>query len=432
LNDDGFAHYHTGMHRCWILLTIIISCQAENWPSWRGLGNDGSSAEARVPTQWDSSKNVAWKTAIPGTGHSSPIVWGNQVFLTSCIEDKGDRILISIDRITGNIEWTQTVLNASLESIHRLNSRASSTPATNGKQIFVSFLKPEGEEVLAPNVGAARMITPGRIILSAYDLQGQQQWQRDLGDFLSAHGFNSCPVLYKDLVIINGDHDGKGYLVAIDQATGNESWRVDRPHNTRSYGTPFIRQIGARTQMVLPGSHSVYSYDPDNGKVHWFIDGPTEQFVASMVYDEKYFYLTCGYPERHIVAIDPDGSGNVTETHIAWREQRGAAYVPSPIVAGDFLLVVADSGILSCFEARTGERLWMERLKGGHSASPVSANGLVYYVSDQGITSVIRPGQEFQLLETNDLEEKVSSSPAISQGQIFIRTHDHLYCIGDH
>lgn len=418
------------MHRCWILFIIILSCQADNWPAWRGPRNDGSSTEARIPTQWDSSKNIAWKSSIPGTGHSSPIVWENQVFLTACIEDRGDRVLLSVDRITGKTQWTQTVLNAPLESIHRLNSRASSTPATNGKQIFVSFLKPEGKEVIAPNVDSVRMITPGRIILSAYDLQGQQQWQTDLGDFLSAHGFNSNPVLYKDWVIINGDHDGKGYLVAVDQATGKERWRVDRPHNTRSYGTPFIRQIEDRTQMVLPGSHSVYSYDPDNGNVHWFMDGPTEQFVATMVYDKKYFYMTCGYPERHILAIDPRGSGNVTKTHVAWREQRGAAYVPSPIVVGAFLLVVADSGILSCFEAHTGERFWMERLKGGHSASPVSANGLVYYVSDQGITSVIHPGKEFELLETNDLDEKVSSSPAISQDQIFIRTHQHLFCIG--
>ncbi|MBT4623023.1 MAG: PQQ-binding-like beta-propeller repeat protein, partial [Verrucomicrobia bacterium] len=178
------------------------------------------------------------------------------------------------------------------------------------------------------------------------------------------------------------------------------------------------------------GSLCIASYDPHNGKRHWIVDGPTEQFVASMVYDGKYGFATGGYPERHTLAIRPDGKGNVTDTHIAWRTTRGAAYVPSPIISGHYLLMVADSGIASCFEARTGKRHWMERLPGGHSPSPVSADGLVYFVSDRGVTTIIRPSETFAVIAKNELGEPVSASPAISQGQIFLRTHQNLYCIG--
>ena len=203
-----------------------------------------------------------------------------------------------------------------------------------------------------------------------------------------------------------------------------------RENRTRSYVTPIIREIGGRTQMILSGSLSVASYDPRNGKRHWIVDGPTEQFVASMVHNGEYVFVTGGYPQRHILAIKPDGTGNVTDSHIAWRTTRGAAYVPSPIMAGRFLLVVADSGIASCFDAKTGRRHWQERLPGGHSPSPVSADGLVYFTSDLGVTSVIRPGETFEVVTQNKLGEPVSASPAISQGQLFIRTHEQLYCIG--
>jgi len=182
--------------------------------------------------------------------------------------------------------------------------------------------------------------------------------------------------------------------------------------------------------MILSGSLCVASYDPSNGQRHWIVDGPTEQFVASVVYDGKYVFATGGYPERHTLAIRPGGKGNVTDTHIAWRTTRGAAYVPSPIISGRYLLMVADSGIASCFEARTGKRHWMERLPGGHSPSPVSADGLVYFVSDRGVTTIIRPSETFAVIAKNELGEPVSASPAISQGQIFLRTHQHLYCIG--
>jgi len=404
--------------------------RAENWPGWRGPSGDGVSAGEGIPTKWSSTENIAWKIAVPGEGHSSPIVWGDKVFLTSSLTEKNKRILLCIDRLSGQTVWQRDVVQSPPETIHRLNSRASGTPATDGKQVYVTFMRAEGDKVIAPNVGSERLITPGKIIVAAYDLDGNEKWKTNVGDFLSAHGFNTCPVLFEDLLILNGDHDGDAYLVALDRESGRQRWRTRRENKTRSYVTPIIREIDGITQMILSGSLCVASYDPRNGKRHWIVDGPTEQFVASMVYDGKYVFATGGYPERHTLAIRPGGKGNVTDTHIAWRTTRGAAYVPSPIISGRYLLMVADSGIASCFEARTGKRHWMERLPGGHSPSPVSADGLVYFVSDRGVATVIRPSETFAVIAKNELGEPVSASPAISQGQIFLRTHQHLYCIG--
>jgi len=403
---------------------------AENWPGWRGQSGDGISTEKGIPTKWSSTENIAWRIAIPGEGHSSPIIWGDKVFLTSSLTEKNKRILLCIDRLSGQTVWQRDVVQSPPETIHRLNSRASGTPATDGKQVYVTFMRAEGDKVIAPNVGSERLITPGKIIVAAYDLDGNEKWKTNVGDFVSAHGFNTCPVLFEDSVILNGDHDGDAYLVALDRQSGRERWRTRRENKTRSYVTPIIREIDGITQMILSGSLCVASYDPRNGKRHWIVDGPTEQFVASMVYDGKYVFATGGYPERHTLAIRPGGKGNVTDTHIAWRTTRGAAYVPSPIISGRYLLMVADSGIASCFEARTGKRHWMERLPGGHSPSPVSADGLVYFVSDRGVTTIIRPSETFAVIAKNELGEPVSASPAISQGHFFLRTHRHLYCIG--
>ena len=404
--------------------------QAENWQGWRGPNGDGTSPEKGIPVKWSGTENIAWRIAIPGEGHSSPIIWGDKVFLTSSLTEKNKRILLCLDRPSGQTVWQRDVVQSPPETIHRLNSRASGTPATDGRQVYVTFMRAEGDRVIAPNVSSDRLITPGKIIVTAYDLDGNEKWKTNVGDFVSAHGFNTCPVLFEDLVILNGDHDGDAYLVALDRQSGRERWRTRRENKTRSYATPIIREIDGRTQMILSGSLCVASYDPRNGKRHWIVDGPTEQFVASMVYDGKYVFATGGYPERHTVAIRPGGRGNVTDSHIVWRTTRGAAFVPSPIISGRYLLMVADSGIASCFEARTGKRHWMERLPGGHSPSPVSADGLVYFVSDQGVTTVIRPGETFAVIAKNELGEPVSASPAISQGHFFLRTHRHLYCIG--
>jgi outer membrane protein assembly factor BamB len=269
------------------------------------------------------------------------------------------------------------------------------------------------------------------MLAAAYDFDGNQRWLVRPGVFSSMHGFCSSPLLFKEKVILNGDHDGDSYLVALDRATGQTLWKTPRDNHTRSYCPPLIRELAGRTQMILSGDKSVASYDPHTGARHWVIDGPTEQFVASPVHSPRtgLVYITGGYPDHHILAIRPDGTGNVTRTHIVWRTTKGAAYVPSPIIAGDYFLIVSDSGVAHCFEAAAGKLLWQERL-GEHHASLASANGLVYFLNDDGVMNIVKPGPAFERVARNELGERCFASPAISEGRIFLRGEQHLFCIG--
>jgi outer membrane protein assembly factor BamB len=394
-------------------LILPAAARAENWPGWRGPRGDGTSLETGVPVCWSGTSNVLWKTEIPGTGHASPIVWEDRVFTVSALADTQERLLFCLDREIGAILWQKTVLTAPLEKKHMLNSHASSTPATDGQQVYVAFLDKR------------------EMLVAAYDFNGQQKWLVHPGPFASMHGFCSSPVLFKDKVIVNGDHDGDSYIAALDRQTGKTLWKTPRENHTRSYCAPLIRELSGRTQMVLTGDKCVAGYDPNDGHRHWVIDGPTEQFVASPVYSERtgLLYITGGFPDHHILAIKPDGLRNVTHTHIAWRTIKGAAYVPSPIIAGDYFLIASDQGFGVCFEARTGKILWQERI-GGHHASLVSANGLVYFLSDEGVTRVIKPGPDFNLIAQNELGEPCFASPAISHEEIFLRGDKHLFCVG--
>ena len=421
------------MRRTTSLLLLIVGivswtpvfARAENWPGWRGPRGDGTSLEEDIPTAWDGKtmENIAWRAPVPGRSHSSPIVWEDKVLLSTCLEEQGQRVLVCFDRRTGRLLWQQTVLEAPLEKLHRLNSYASGTPATDGQQVYVAYLEAD--------FGSKKEVTPGNIVVAAYSLDGRQRWLVRPGRFSSVHGFCTSPVLFDNLVIINGDHDGDSFIFGLDRETGRTVWKKPRRHKTRSYCTPIIRQIAGRTQMVFSGSKCVVSLDPRDGSEHWYLDGPTEQFVASLVYNGRMFFLTAGFPEYHILAIRPDGTGDITETHIAWRTTRGCAYVPSPIVEGDFFLVTSDNGIVSCFDADTGHRHWMERMAPHYSASPVSAEGRIYLTDDTGKTCIVRPAVEHDVIAENELGENCYASPAISQGQIFLRGESHLYCIGE-
>jgi outer membrane protein assembly factor BamB len=395
---------------------------AENWPAWRGPRGDGSSHEKGIPLAWSSSENVAWKVAIPGRGYSSPVVHGDRIFLTTCIEDKGERLLLCRDRTSGKELWRRKVLVAKLEQKHGLNSYASATPATDGERVYVTFLAyPE-------------------MHIACYDFAGKKLWQRSPGKLLSKHGFCSSPVLHKDLVILNGDQDATAFIVALDKKSGAEKWRADRPNKTRSYCTPILipdpRRKGV-TQLVLSGSKCVTGYDADTGKLLWINDGPTEQYVASLVLHQGILFLTTGFPEYHLMGIRPDGEGNITGSeHIAWHiphkenGARGASYVPSPLAHDGHFFVVSDEGFLGCIEARSGKRLWMKKLGRRHSASPVLIEGNMIIPDDYGKVWVVKASPKFQVVRCNEMGESIYASLAVSHGQMLLRTVKQLYCIG--
>jgi outer membrane protein assembly factor BamB len=396
------------------LFLLPTAAPAGDWPSWRGPHGDGSSDESNLPLRWSGTENVQWKTPIPGKGHSSPVVYGDRVFVTSCLEQERKRTLLCLDRRDGRVLWERVVLTAPVEPLHPLNSRASSTPATDGRHVFVTFFADPNTQI------------------ACYDFDGNKVWQKSPGPFVSKHGFCSSPALYKDLVIVNCDQDAEAYVLALDKATGAERWRADRPNRTRSYCPPLVFDLAGKKQLVLSGSKCVASYDPDTGKQIWIVDGPTEQFVASLVRQDDVVFLTAGFPTYHLMAIRADGTGDVTKTHVVWHDpttKTGAAYVPSPIVHGDQLYVVSDEGWLNCVDARSGKRLWKERLGRHHSASPVSAGGYLYFVDDNGETWVVKPGDRLNVIGRNKLGEECYASPAVAHGQMFLRTLHQLYCI---
>jgi hypothetical protein len=399
----------------WVVLSVFCAgtlCGSD-WPQWRGMGLDGRSDEAGFPLKWSASENVAWRTEVPG-GHSSPVVYRGRVYLTACDGESGERLLMGMDRRDGKMLWRKAIFTSPLERKHGENSHASSTPACAGERVFGAFL--DGKEA----------------VVFACSLDGDPLWQVRPGIFSSVHGFCSTPILHKDLLIVNCDHDGDGFVVALSQKDGREVWRIDRPNKTRSYCTPIIRQAAGRLQMVMSGSKCVSSYDPDTGKLIWSISGPTDQFVASPVFSEVtgLFYVSGGFPDHHILAIRPDGQGDVSSTHVVWHHhnKQGVAYVPSPIIEGGYLLINDDQGFAHAFDAKNGEIVWKERFGRTH-ASLCSSDGKILFINDNGVCRMVDVASGFKVIAENDMKEMVYASPALSGGEIFLRTARAMYCV---
>ena len=401
------------------LVVLVSLVSAEDWPGWRGPRSDGTVTDTGFPLTWTATENVKWKTALPGTGHSSPVISKGKVFVAGCVEADKKRVLYCVDRANGKILWERTSVESPLEFKHNENSWASSTPAVDGERVYITFWdKPQ-------------------MRVYCYDYEGKLLWDKNPGEFHSVHGFSSPPMLYNDLVIINGDQDApKGktaFIVALDKKTGEEKWRADRPTKLRSYCPPVVVEVAGKKQLVLTGSKCVASYDPDTGKQNWIIDGPTEQFVSSMVLHDGVLLLTAGFPKYWVMAIDPTGSGNVTKTHVLWSKLGEGGYVPSPVAHAGKLYLVDDKGVASCWDVKTGKQYWKERLGGkGHHASAVVADGRVYFTSDDGITFVMKASGEYEVpLSKNPLGEAVFASPAFSDGEIIIRGAKHLWCFAE-
>lgn len=391
---------------------------AEDWPGWHSPRADGTVTDTGFPLAWSTKENVKWKLALPGTGHSSPVVSKGKVFVAGCVEADKARVLYCVDRSTGKLVWEKTAVVSDLEKKHGHNSWASATPACDGERVYITFLdKPQ-------------------LRVFCYDYGGKLLWEKNPGEFHSVHGFCSPPMLYKELLIVNGDQDapkGKAaYVVALDRKSGEEKWRIDRPNKLRSYCPPVVVDAAGKKQLVMTGSKCVASYDPDTGAQNWIVDGPTEQFVSSVVMHNGVLLLTAGFPQKWVMAIKPDGTGNVTNTHVLWKKLGEGGYVPSPVAHDGKLFLVDDGGSASCWDVKTGKMRWKERLSGKeHHTSAVVADGRVYLTSDEGVTFVLKASDEFEVLAKNPLGEPVYASPAFSDGDIIIRGAKHLWCIGE-
>lgn len=386
-----------------------------DWPAWRGAAQDGRSGDQKAPTKWSRTENVLWKTPVPGQGHSSPIVYGDRVFLTTADEATKKQSVLAFDRKTGTSIWSTLAHEGPFPRKNPKNSHASATLACDGKRVYGVFLNDRSLDALAT------------------DLDGRILWQSKVGDFSSEHGYGSSPVLYRSLLIVNGDSLKDSFIAALDTNTGKIAWRTERPATGRhgSYATPVVATLAGKPQVILTGMNETTSYDPETGKRLWSVRGPAEVTGCTPAWSESLVFASGGFPEKQLLAIRPNGQGDVTESHIAWRTGKGITYVPSPLYHAGNLYVVADGGVISCFEAATGKQIWQDRLQGAFTASLVLAGDLLYATNEAGKTFILKTGPKFEVVATNDLGEGALATPTICGGQIFLRTDRHLWCFGD-
>jgi len=385
-----------------------------DWPWWRGPNLDGKGRDQTAPTRWSTTENVAWKVPVPGRGHSSPVLWGDRVFLTTADEAKQTQRVLAFDRTTGKAVWDTVAHTGGFDPKHEKNSHASATPACDGERVYVAF------------------VNSGALHVTATDQDGKVVWQTKAGPYTSQHGNGSSPVLYKKSVIVVADSMKGSFLAALDRSTGDVVWKIDRPVTGRngSYESPLVATIAGKPQLVVQGTRVTTSYDPDSGKVLWACDGPAEVTGCTPAFDDQHVFATGGFPEREIIAIRADGSGDVTKTHIAWRTKKGVTYVPSPLCHAGRLYVVNDTGVATCFNARTGREVWSERLGGAFTSSLVMVGDLIYATSEEGKTYVFKATDKFERVAVNDIGEGVLATQAVAGGRIYLRTAGHLYCIG--
>ena len=391
---------------------FVCVLHSQNWPNWRGPNGDGTSMETNLPVRWDSVTNVVWKIPVPGEGYSSPVIWKDMLFLTTAFPEKQEKVLLCYDCKSGKLLWQKTVLKTPFERKHDNNSFASGTPATDGSSIFVSFL--DGNDV----------------VVAAYDFTGKQLWLKRPGTFKSPHGYSCSPVLYEDKVIINGDSQGDSFVAALAKTNGQTIWKVSHDKPAHSFSTPIIRKIAGKTQLIFCGNREIASYNPSDGSKYWFVNGPSEDFTSSPIVNEKHglVLVSSAWPIRILIAIKPDGRGDVSKSHVAWQTRDGAFYVPSPVCTDDYIFTTMTTGKVHCIDVATGKIVWIEDL-GIQYPSPVLADGLVYMPNDNGVITIIKPGPKFEYISKNSIGEKMFASPAISNGKIYLRGYQHLFCI---
>jgi len=398
----------------WLVGSCATVLLAQDWPQFRGPDGQGHSSERGVPIRWSETQNIAWKVPVPGRGWSSPVVVDGRVWLTTAIASgrESSLRLMSFDASSGRTTLDVEVLrlrNSAL--LNQKNSHASPTPIVEGDRVYVHF----GAE------GTAAVSTTGEVI-----------WKVRL-QYESQHGNGGSPVLAGDLLILNCDGFDEAFVVALDKRTGKTRWRTFRPEPwSQAYSTPLVIRVADRDLVISVGAFHAMAYDPQNGKEAWRVDYP-EGFsnVPRPVYGAGLVFITTGFQQPSILAVRPDGKGNVTRSHVAWTLSRGAPLTPSPLLVGDALYIVTDTGIASNVDARTGAVRWQHRLSGPVSASPVSVDGRIYFLDEEGKTTVVMPGPTFEAVAVNALDGATLASIAVASQSFFIRTATHLYRISE-
>jgi outer membrane protein assembly factor BamB len=403
-----------------LALALVGRTSAENWPRFRGPNGAGIAADKDIPVQWSEQSGILWKVPLPGQGNSSPIVWGERLFVQTSSAAGRQRSLLCLSVKDGKVLWSRS-MPAMKQHIHPKNSLASATPATDGERVYAAFW--DGRDIL----------------LAAYDFDGKQLWNRDLGSFTSQHGAGASPVVYAGKVFLANDQDGNSKLIALNAADGSIAWEATRPAFRACYSAPFIRQQkGARPELVVVSTLEISGYDPETGTKDWgwawkFTAKMPLRTTASPVYDHDTIFACSGdgNGDRHMVAVHLDGQGKDTQPRLLWQNKKDFPYVPTLLSRGDHVYFVNDRGVAGCYDARTGKRMWQERLQGASmTASPVLIDGKIYAASEEGDVFVLAAEPVFRLLARNALGEGVRATPAVADGRLFVRGQDHLFCIG--
>jgi len=436
-----------------LCIILIVSCAAaQNWPSFRGPNATGVVEGRTMPVKWDAEKSsgILWKMPIPGLAHSSPVVWGNKVFITTAISTEqkpetrfglyGDVAPVKenpkhtwkvfcLDKQTGKVLWERTVYEGVPKvKRHPKATHASSTPATNGKQIIALF---------------------GSEGLYCYDLNGKLLWKQDLGvldagwfydpDYQWEHA--SSPIIYKNLVIVQADLQKNSFIAAYDLKTGKQAWKTAR-EEIPSWGTPTVYEGKTRSELITNGTKAVRGYDPMTGKELWRLSPNSEITTPTPFVALDLIFVTSGYrPMQPIYAIKPGASGDIslkdgkeTNEFVAWSKTRGGPYMPTPLVYQELLYVCSNNGVVTAYNARTGERVYQQRLadKGGaFTASPVASDGKIYLSSEDGEIFVVKAGPKHELLAVNPVGEVIMATPAISDGILFVRGINHVFAVAE-
>lgn len=394
-----------------------VKLPATDWPWWRGPNRNGiANAEQHPPLKWSETENVIWKSPVPGRGHGSPTIVGDQVFLATAEHDREVQSVLCFDRKTGKRQWQTEIHQGGFDTKgNSKSSLASSTIACDGQKIYINFL----------NAGA--------IYTTALTKDGKQVWQTKITDYVLHQGFGSSPAVYGTLLLVSADNKGgSGAIAALDRETGKIVWKEPRP-KFPNYTSPIVLNIAGHDQLLFTGCDLVTSFDPLTGKKYWEIEGSTTECVTSTVTDGKLIFTSGGYPTNHISAVAADGSGKVV-----WKNNT-RVYVPSMLVRDGYLYTILDAGVAMCWKCDTGEEIWKGRIEGTFSASPVMVGDKIFATSEAGKTYVFTASPKgFDLVETNQLGSDVYATPTIVDSRIYMRVaaqndgkrEESLFCLG--
>jgi outer membrane protein assembly factor BamB len=395
-----------------------VAGAADQWTEFRGPSGTGHSESVGLPREWSETKNVAWKTRIHGRGWSSPVVLGSQVWLTTATPDGKELSVLAIDRDDGHVLFDGKVFDVGEpKDTHMYNSYASPTPVIEEGRVYVHF----------GSYGTAALDTrSGKVLWTRRDLRCNH-WR----------GPGSSPILYKGLLIVHFDGYDVQYVVALDKSTGRTVWKADRTHDfgtddgdqKKGFATPVVIDAAGRTQLISPAAKAVVSLDPLTGRELWRVRYPEHSAAARPLFAHGLVYVDTGYGKAELLAIRPDGRGDVTETHVAWKALKGVGAKPSPLLVDDLIYAVSDTGgVVTCIDAKTGVEVWQQRVGGGgHSASPLFADGALYFFAEDGSAVALAPGREYRELGRSAVGEGgVMATPAIAGKALFLRTESRL------